>query len=303
MFGSALRGQPRVDLILKLIRTARPTLSASNFCQMRPKILNSLKIPFLAKVKFNSQASMTKTLIIIIKIKWVFFIFHCVFAGQRELARMRSSDVEKTAFMKGTRVFPFKIQLDDQSLPATFQSRFGRIQYKLVLCASVVRGELYFGGKPFWQETVLDEKILRTNGYLNLSAEPRLCETVLVSRKKDRSFFSKRTLFKVSLVLTKKGYLPGERICGVLIVENPSCEMLQKVQISFVNKVMYYDQRYSKGTLSTLGELENYVDTTEPEIRWDFSIDIPMNLMPTFRREEKALEVFYYLQVMHLFCY
>ena len=195
-------------------------------------------------------------------------------------------------YTEGVYRFPFRIQIEEPVFPASFHSRFGQIKYKLVLYADIFDDTgLFFGA------SVLDEAVLHTNGYLNLSNDPKLKLPVMITRKKDRSFFSKRTLFKIALMTEKKGYLPGDRLTGVLLIENPSCECVEELGIMFCQKVVYFDQRVRKVTTSTLTENRLVLDSFEPEFRWNFDLSLPTDLVPTTRKAKQVLELLYSLQV------
>ena len=141
-------------------------------------------------------------------------------------------------------------------------------------------------------------KIVTTTGHFNLHLNPVLSAPLVVTRKRTKSFFVKRSPFTVNLKLEKKGYLPGEQITGQLHVDNPGSEVLPKMELNFVQKIVYFDNKVSKSTVAKLEELEYAPeDNGKAAITWEFSMVIPTNLMPTFTREPKSVEVLYFLQV------
>ncbi|CAG7817361.1 unnamed protein product, partial [Allacma fusca] len=190
---------------------------------------------------------------------------------------------------RGSHIYPFEIKLNGEQLPATFQSSYGRIQYKLVCYAISLR-------ETYWHEVAAVEKILKTKGYLNLSLDPQLLKPLVITRKKEKSIFSRRPIIKVNLVLDQRGFLPGEQFDCQLTVENSAGEEITRIEIAFVQKIIYFNNKISKSTIALLDELDSHFDTCDGEIYWEFSINIPSNLMPTFSKDRKTVEILYFLQ-------
>lgn len=82
-----------------------------------------------------------------------------------------------------------------------------------------------------------------------------------------------------------------------MILTNPGCEEITKMELCLVQKVIYFDNKVSKTTVAKLDEQENSCETCDGEIQWELNITVPANLMPSFTRDKKAVDIFYLLEV------
>ena len=184
------------------------------------------------------------------------------------------------------------MEITEKTLPASFELYFAAVEYIFsVYCE-------FYEGKTCWRYSSNLEPF-DYNGHVNiLESHAKLLQPIKITR--GGSFFkNKRPSVRVTVY--KRACLPGETIEGTLEIENPTSETLRDIQVSLVRKIMHADAWTRR--LKTWLVVEERLELDDPESRelnWDFSLELPTDLMPTYRRMRHVLDIFYILQVGHI---
>lgn len=125
-------------------------------------------------------------------------------------------------------------------------------------------------------------------GYYEL--EPKLLKPTTINRGSFSLFSSKSP--KVKLYLGKSGYVPGEILAGTVKGEN--CGGKAQGRVKFLCKIGHAKGNLRKLKVITL--MEHSCDEMNDE-EWDFKFQLPVELMPTFRKARHVLDFFYMIQV------
>ena len=200
----------------------------------------------------------------------------------------------------GEHKLPIKTEpIKCKNLPATFKNSFVNIEYKwhMFLIFELRRrsnGEKHFCG-------ISESDRINFKGYYDFSTEPKLLKPfTLVRKNRDGSFFSlSKPNLEAGLNLKKKAFIAGETIAGTLAIENQKGLCVQMMSLRCIQRTSHLTSTgMRKVATRHVAEMHWTVGSQDPNIQWEFQLNLPKDLMPTFRKIWRYWEIFYLLQVI-----
>jgi hypothetical protein len=179
----------------------------------------------------------------------------------------------KDEYLKCKEVFPFRLHLPSQPLPAPFRTSFGSLEYKI--CVYLRKSCCIF--------LLSESKPLDFKGYNDLST----LGVELVTHESGLSLgtFSFGQQLTAVMTLGRKGFLPGEEVSFVLRIKNPKQFFVKKITASLVQRTIYNANGRKKLTLlelDTFQDEEENVDSCE-ELSCVGKLRIPKKCVPTYK--------------------
>lgn len=183
-----------------------------------------------------------------------------------------TNSTERYELPAGNNRFRFTLSTPEEMLPAPFKTSYGSLVYKLVA---------YMYSENRYQWVSIGEKILKFQGYHNLSQNIDALKPIQVERSVKKSIFSSKKILRATLDLDSCGYLPLENLNFTLWITNPKCLPL-KMWVTLHQRVVYNVDGAKKATIAVLDSLVHEITEPGSESMWVDTLKVHKAASPSY---------------------